>query len=64
MQYPIGSLWPARPIGENEVDMISLQDIQIIVSVGAVLIGIIYIVGGLIVNLHLANYGIVEYQIV
>jgi hypothetical protein len=37
--------------------------LETLVGASALLVGVIYIVGGLIVNLHLANYGVTEYQI-
>ena len=37
--------------------------IQNLATGGAVVLGIIYIIGGLIVNLNLTRRGIVEYQI-
>jgi hypothetical protein len=37
--------------------------IQLITSVGALLLGAAYVIGGLIVNLHLSRYGVTEYQV-
>ncbi|HLO31617.1 MAG TPA: hypothetical protein VK249_20865, partial [Anaerolineales bacterium] len=37
--------------------------IQNVATVGAVILGIVYIIGGLIVNLNLTRRGVVEYQI-
>jgi hypothetical protein len=37
--------------------------IQLVTSVAALILGIAYIIGGLIVNIHLSAYGVTEYQI-
>ncbi|HLY29079.1 MAG TPA: hypothetical protein VKQ72_22225 [Aggregatilineales bacterium] len=39
------------------------QVLQNITTIGALILGSAYVVGGLIVNLHLARYGITEYQV-
>jgi hypothetical protein len=38
--------------------------VQVITSIAAVILGIGYVVGGLIVNIHLSAYGVTEYQVV
>lgn len=37
--------------------------LETLVGASALIVGAIYVIGGLIVNLHLANYGVTEYQI-
>ncbi len=39
------------------------QALQNITTIGALILGSAYVIGGLIVNLHLARYGITEYQV-
>ncbi|MEP7285352.1 MAG: hypothetical protein ABI947_06260 [Chloroflexota bacterium] len=41
-----------------------IETIQSLTGVAATLLGAAYIIGGLIVNLHLSNYRITEYQVV
>src|SRR4051812_26951097 len=43
--------------------MVFAEAIQLITSVAALILGVAYITGGLIVNLHLAHYGVTEYEI-
>jgi hypothetical protein len=43
--------------------MLITEAIQLITSVVALILGVAYVTGGLIVNLHLAHYGVTEYQI-
>jgi hypothetical protein len=38
--------------------------LEVLLGASAVIVGTIYIVGGLIVNLHLAQHGVTEYQVV
>ena len=40
------------------------QTIDIVISVSGFALAVVYIVGGLIVNLHLSRYGVTQYQIV
>lgn len=37
--------------------------LQLITSIAALLLGAAYVFGGLVVNLHLARYGVIEYQV-
>ena len=37
--------------------------LETLVGASALIVGTVYVIGGLIVNLHLANYGVTEYQI-
>src|SRR5438105_4060432 len=39
------------------------MDIQSIAAVAGFLVGVAYVIGGLIVNIHLSRYGITEYGI-
>src|SRR5215467_8392119 len=40
-----------------------MDTIQFLTSVGALILGAAYILGGLIVNLHLSRFGVTEYQV-
>jgi hypothetical protein len=37
--------------------------VQLVTSVAALILGLAYVIGGLIVNIHLSAYGVTEYQI-
>lgn len=42
----------------------SLNDFQTLFSIFAVSVGIVYLIGGLVVNLHLSRYGVSEYKLI